>query len=407
MHTILVSAYDVNPYKGSESGSAWNFILQISKKNKAIIFTRRNNEARISEYVKSNNISLDNITFMYFDLPKWAMFWKRGPRFSSIYFYLWQMSLPVYVWMKKYKFDLAHNLNFHTDSVPTFLWLLGRPTVWGPINHNEPISRFYITKKDWLVDRAKWLFKRFAWAFDPFHAIARARVSLIIGANSSVQHRLGIDNKKFHKLTTIAASYPSIEVVTRSRECFHVAVVGRHIAIKSIDLAIKSFDRFYKRLDVIDRVKVKLFILGDGVKRTKFEALARSLSSSSAIEFVSWVPHSKVGEFYMDMDCFLNCSHEGAGAVVAEALSFGLPMVCFDNFGAGETVDKSCSLKVSHGSLESVVNDFSVHLGSLYHDKDKFMSLSKGALAYYESNLTWDAKGKKISKIYDKLLEKN
>ena len=406
MHAILVSAYDVDPYKGSESGSAWNFILQISRNNKAIVFTRKNNEAAISKYIKCKHVELANITFQYFDLPKWAMFWKRGARFSSVYFYLWQMSLPIYVWLKKYKFDLAHNLNFHTDSVPTFLWLLGRPTVWGPINHNEPIPREYITKVDWLLDRVKWLGKRAAWALDPFHAMARARASIIIGANSSVQQRLGIASNKFHKLTTIAAPHPSGDLVTRSRKHFHVAVVGRHVAIKSVDIAIKSFNRFFEELEVSERGNVKLFILGDGGKRTKLEALARSLTARSAIEFVSWIPHSDVGDFYSNMDCFLNCSHEGAGAVVAEALSYGLPMVCFDNFGAGEAVDESCSLMVSHGPLDSVVTHFSVHLSSLYTDMDEFINLSKGALEYFDGNLSWDAKGDKINGIYDKLLER-
>ena len=333
------------------------------------------------------------------------MFWKRGARFSSVYFYLWQMGLPVHVWLKKYKFDLAHNLNFHTDSVPTFLWLLGRPTVWGPINHNEPISREYITKVDWLLDRVKWLGKRTAWALDPLHALARARATIIIGANSSVQQRLGIASNKFHKLTTIAASHPSGDLVTRSRKNFHIAVVGRHVAIKSVDIAIKSFNRFFEQLEVSERGNVKLFILGDGGKRPKLEALSRSLPSRSAIEFVSWIPHSNVGDFYANMDCFLNCSHEGAGAVVAEALSYGLPMVCFDNFGAGEAVDESCSLKVSYGPIDSVEAHFSMHLTSLYTDLDEFMCLSKGALEYFDGNLSWDAKGDVIFGIYNRLLE--
>ena len=300
---------------------------------------------------------------------------------------------------------LAHNLNFHTDSVPTFLWLLGRPTVWGPINHNEPIPCAYIAKEDWLQDRLKWLSKKIAWTLDPFHALARANVSIIIGANSSVQQRLRIEDKKFHKLTTIAASYPSIKISKLSKTDFNIAVVGRHVAIKSIDLAIKSFNHFFEELDEYDRSRVKLFILGEGDKRKKLEVLAQSLTSKSSIEFISWVPHSEVGKFYADMDCFLNCSHEGAGAVIAEALSHGLPMICFDNFGAGEAVNDSCSLKVSYGSHEETLKKFSSHMHLLYKDKNKYANLSKGALSYFHNKLSWDAKGHEIAQIYDKLLE--
>ena len=38
---------------------------------------------------------------------------------------------------------------------------------------------------------------------------------------------------------------------------------------------------------------------------------------------------------------FLFPSHEGAGMVVTEALSFGLPVICLDNAGPGELIDSS------------------------------------------------------------------
>ena len=37
--TILATVYDINPYKGSESGTGWNLVKQISKYNKVIAIT--------------------------------------------------------------------------------------------------------------------------------------------------------------------------------------------------------------------------------------------------------------------------------------------------------------------------------------------------------------------------------
>ena len=97
MKKILASAYDVNPYKGSESGTGWNFIFQISKFNKVIAVTRKNNKSHIDRYIKENQINTDNIDFYYYDLPYVLRFWKRGSRGSFLYYNLWQFFLPFYI----------------------------------------------------------------------------------------------------------------------------------------------------------------------------------------------------------------------------------------------------------------------------------------------------------------------
>ena len=144
MKTILATAYDVNPYKGSESGTGWNFIVQIARFNKVVAITRVNNKKNIEKYIEEFNIDITNIKFHYYDLPYYLRFWKKGARGSSLYFYLWQMFMPIFIKKNKIKFNIAHNLNFHTDSFPTFLWFCKQPLVWGPINHHEKIPYEYI-----------------------------------------------------------------------------------------------------------------------------------------------------------------------------------------------------------------------------------------------------------------------
>ena len=134
-----MTAYDINPYKGSESGTGWHFVLQGANYNKVIAITRKNNKTNIEKYIEEFEIEMTNIKFYYYDLPYYLRFWKRGVRGSSIYFYLWQMFMPLFVKKKNIEFDLAHNVNFHADAFPSFLWILRKPVIWGPINHNERI----------------------------------------------------------------------------------------------------------------------------------------------------------------------------------------------------------------------------------------------------------------------------
>ena len=122
--TVLISAYAVNPYKGSEDGTGWNISREISKDYNTIVITRKNNIPAIEKYVAETEDSvLANMQFVGYDLPNWFMWLKKrlGERGYVFYFYLWQFFLPRFIKKNKFEFDIAHALNFHSDSIPTFL----------------------------------------------------------------------------------------------------------------------------------------------------------------------------------------------------------------------------------------------------------------------------------------------
>ena len=142
---ILITAYAVNPYKGSEDGTGWNMIQEIAKYNNVIAITRKNNRSAIEQYLEEQNLPhAQNLNFEYFDLPYWMRFWKKGGRGALLYFYLWQFGMVFFVLKKKIKCDLVHNLNFHNDWTPSFLWMIGKPFFWGPIGHHPVIPKKYL-----------------------------------------------------------------------------------------------------------------------------------------------------------------------------------------------------------------------------------------------------------------------
>lgn len=405
MLRILATAYDVNPYKGSESGSGWNFLIQASHSNQVLAFTRKNNRQVIEDYIKEFDINISNITFHYFDLPKWAMFWKKKERFSKLYFYLWQFFLPIYVYSKGFKFDIAHNINFHTDSVPTFLWVLKKPTIWGPINHNEPLKFELVGFKTYIKDRLKWILKLVSWRIDPFNILAQKNSTIIIGAHSSVKTRLKIPRNKFYQLTTIASSPPKRIYTRAQKDTFDIAVVGRQIPIKLVDLSIIIFNNFYLKLSDKNKKKVKLHILGSGEMHIHLSKLAAGLPCSDAIIFSSWIPHKEMDRFYSTKDCLLNCSFEAAGAIVAESLSYGLPVLCFKDYGAGEAIDDSCGIRIPYLTKDESIELFSEGLLDLFESPNLLAKLSQGAINQYNAKLSWSHKGKELKNIYHKTME--
>ena len=50
--TILITAYAVNPYKGSEDGTGWNLIYQAARKHRVVAITRKNNRTDIERFFR-------------------------------------------------------------------------------------------------------------------------------------------------------------------------------------------------------------------------------------------------------------------------------------------------------------------------------------------------------------------
>ncbi|MEZ4688114.1 MAG: hypothetical protein R3B47_19250 [Bacteroidia bacterium] len=57
MKTILISAYAVNPYKGSENGMGWRFIEEAAREFNIIAITRKNNPPAIRQFTEEHTMN--------------------------------------------------------------------------------------------------------------------------------------------------------------------------------------------------------------------------------------------------------------------------------------------------------------------------------------------------------------
>lgn len=404
MKIILATAYAMNPYKGSEDGTGWNLVEQIARFNQVIAVTRKNNKPFIDQYMQEHPscVQSSRVTFLYFDLPYWMMFWKKGERGAMLYFYLWQMFMPLFIWRNKLRYDLLHNLNFHNDWTPTFLWLLNKPLVWGPVGHHPKIPSNYIKEvygiKEYVKSRALWLIKKIFWNMDPFLKLALWNTDAVITMNSGVEKVHRIEKRKLHRMPAVGAEQPMIK--ERAKDKFTFLCVGRLVAMKGFDLTLAAFARFYNSLEDQDKKNVQLKIVGKGPLLDAVKLTIQKLGLAHAVVVQEWVQKDQMPDIYASASAFFFPSHEGAGMVVPEALSYGLPVVCFDNEGPGEFIDDSCGIKIPYSSHEASVSQFAEALGLLYHNKSVLEELSKGAVRKFDHSFKWDVKGDVLKNIY-------
>ena len=104
----LISAYSVNPYKGSEDSIGWNWVLQHEKNwkqgDRIILLTKKFNEIDTKKGLIENNIK--HVELVIVDVPdilNW--FREKNSIFHHMYYILWQHW--AWKWVKKSKIKFS------------------------------------------------------------------------------------------------------------------------------------------------------------------------------------------------------------------------------------------------------------------------------------------------------------
>jgi glycosyltransferase involved in cell wall biosynthesis len=406
--TILATTYAVNPYKGSEDGMGWNFILQIARYHKVIAITRVNNGPHIKKYIQDNPSDLyQNIEFLYFDLPYWMRFWKKGGRGAMLYYWMWQKGIVSFIKKQNIEYDLVHNVNFHNDWTPSYLWKLKKPFIWGPIGHHPEIPKIFIKNrriKDKIKDIFTGLIKKYFWGYSNSLKKTIKYSNHIFCMNSSVVEVLPQIDEKFSIMPSVATEYVDFTEKNK-KEGFHLISAGRFVPLKGFDLTIRSFAQFLKNIpSTINKEKITLTLVGSGPEKNTYKSICKELNIEENVKFIKWIERNELLKMYQESHAFLFPSHEGAGMVVAEALSYGLPVICLKNNGPGEFITDACGFAVEGTKYEDVVNNLTKSIIHLYSSPELQKSMQLAARKRFETNFDWNLRGEQLKVIYDKIL---
>ncbi|RSK43105.1 glycosyltransferase family 4 protein [Hymenobacter rigui] len=408
---VLITAYAVNPYKGSEDATGWNFLLQAARHQLVVAVTRRNNRPDIERYLQAHPelaARAARIEFRYFDLPAWCRWWKKGPLLSVLYFYMWQLSLALWLCWRRPAVDVVHSLNFHSDWTPSFLWLLGRPLVWGPVGHHPAIPHNHLTRhgrRAYLRDRLLWTMKRGFWRFDPFLCLTRRRAGHVLCVNSTVAPVLGLSGRQSSLMPAVAVELPRLPPAPAAPvDEFVVMIAGRMVPLKGFDMVITAFARFYHALSPQEQSSCRLQLIGSGPEEARLHQLLQRHGLEHCARHQAWLPREQVLASYAQASVFFFPSHEGAGMVVPEALSYGVPVLCYANAGPGELVPPASGLKVRYGSFTRNADEFAAHLTALLRNPGLRAAEATLARRHVAAHHTWNRRGEQLRDIYTHVL---
>ena len=393
---LLLSAYACEPDRGSESGVGWHWALEIVRLGiETWVMTRANNRAPIEAGLRALP-ALPNLHFLYYDLPRWARWWKRGSRGIYLYNLLWQWGAyrkARRIHARK-SFDRVHHLTLSGIRQPSFMGNLGIPMFFGPVGGGEEapwaLRRGY-GPRGWLRDALRSL-SNATLRFDPFMRATFRKAQVIY---VKTPHSTGVIPRRYHPkvryqleigCAAAAASPPEAEPVVGDPSSFRILYVGRFLYLKGMHLGLPAFAEL-----AASHESAHLTMIGAGPDEARWRQLADKLGIGARVSWVPWQTQQDLLTHYRTHDVFLFPSlHDSGGTVVLEALTHGLPVVCLDLGGPAVTADERCARIVATGgrSEREVAQAVAEALRTLADDAELRRALSEGARKR-AAELTW------------------
>ena len=147
--------------------------------------------------------------------------------------------------------------------------------------------------------------------------------------------------------------------------------------------------------------KIRLHFVGPGDDSALREKAER-LGVSDRCIWHGRVSHAQVGEIMKASDVLLFTSVvEGTPHVVLEAVSNGLPVICFDTCGQGDIVDNRVGIKIPLSRPDQSESDFAKAL-NLLHNQPWLREEMCEACRERSSELSWDNKVAAMIEIYER-----
>ncbi len=406
---VLLSAYACEPGKGSEPGVGWNWVRMISEIVKEVwVITRANNRPVIKKALAQK--PMPNVHWVYFDLPSWASFWKKGQRGVHLYYYLWQIG--IYFLAKRLYwqvgFDLVQHVTFVNYWMPSFLSLLPGPFVWGPVGGGESAPKIFYRTFSWrgriyeyLRSLARWLGEH-----DPFVCMTARKAAFALATTPETAARLRwLGAQKVEVFSQVTFSEEEISnlatISPHKRNPFRFLSLGRLLHWKGFHLGLQAFARFVKEFP-----RSEYWLIGDGPERKNLEALAQKLGIKDKVRFWGKLPRNKVLQKLAKVDVLVHPSlHDSGGFVCAEAMAAGRPVICLDLGGPALQVTEETGFKIPARSPKQVVEDMVRAMLKVAKNIPFRQKLGEAARRRVQEYFSEEAKQKQLLKICENILK--
>lgn len=356
---ILVSAPACHPRLGSENYVGWAAVQCLARDHELWVLTSARNRDDLEKLRIAGQVR-DNIHFVYAGRFKpWhpnrlrahLQGWREYLDFS-------RAILPIARELhQSVRFDLAHHLTLTSWRVPSPLWKLGIPFVFGPVGGNEQLPSKFLPMLSWT-----------AAGFELVRKVSNAGSRLLPGVRKCIRHAAHVFGANAETEGLLVEIRGSSAGVSRLFSYFHSGAGANPVPDKNWDgplrlMAAGSLDGRKGVALVLEALaKAKSMGLrfryrfdGEGPETGHIKRLAARLGLASEVV----LGHSPRPEYEAELKSghvyLLPSLRDSAGISLAEAMLAGCVPVVADCGGPGELVSAECGYKAQPTSPRAVV----------------------------------------------------
>ena len=393
---IFVSAYACEPGLGSEIGVGWHRVLEMSRYFDLWVLTRESNRPTIEPWIAAHP-KYKGIHFLYFDLPRWARFWKKGMRGVRTYYNIWQYCTNSIVkrTMRENDIKIFHHLTYGNALWKVSSYGQKQFFVWGPMGGLETIPAEFsahYTRKARFIEWVRRLAIKLLPANMGFNR--RCRNADIMLCKTEITRDL-IPAKYRDKavLFTDVAVEGSRQATQGSEKvdgCVNFITVGRLDAWRGFDLAIEAF-----ALAAKEQPCMRLTIVGKGGDKERLASLAKRLGVENKVIFTGKVEMSEYYHLLATADVAVNASlKEGAVTVSFDTMAMGKPLICLDTTGYTRYFSNDYAVIIPRTTRSRVIDEMSAAMVRMCNSEERKAIGEKARSAGMQ--FTWEARGKEF-----------
>ena len=402
---IFVSAYACEPGLGSEIGVGWHWVLEMSKYLELLVLTRRSNQHTIEPWI-AEHPEYSHIHFLYFDLPKWARFWKKGLRGVRTYYNIWQWITNGIVQrtMQENNIRIFHHLTYGNVLWKVSSYGQKQFFIWGPAGGVETIPEEYsqlYPRKMQLVEKVRRMVAaNLKWNSGFKHRCKNADLILcktdILRQYIPARYRdkailftdVAVDN--LLKAPAVVESTPGkrMEIIT----------VGRLDPWRGFDLVIEAFAQAVEK-----NVNIHLTIIGKGADKERLQAMIAERKLTDKVTMAGAVSMERYQEYMRYCDVVVNASlKEGAVTVSFDSMAMGKPLICIDTTGYTRYFSPEYAEIIQRSDRTSTIQALANSMIKLTDAHTRYEMGKRAQKA--GTRFTWENRGKEIEVVINKAL---
>jgi glycosyltransferase involved in cell wall biosynthesis len=402
---ILISAYACEPHKGSESAVGWNVATEMAKLHDVWVLTRANNRAVIETELAVHPVP--SLNFIYYDLPKWAMWWKKGGRGVQFYYYLWELLSERIARRAEQQvgFDVAHHVTVVRYWTPSNLRNVKAPLVWGPVGGGESTPAMLkksFSMRNRAVESVRDLVRMLA-EFDPLVRRTARKSDVALATTKETAKRL--TNLKVKRVEVLSQLGMVVFPLVSQKPAYEggpvrFVCIGKQLYWKGFDLAIEAFKK--ASLD-----NAELILIGEGPENKVLRVLAAESGMSERISFLGWMDQQALHGILSGCDVLVHPSFHDSGAFVClEAMTLGKPVICLNLGGPAVQVTKETGVKITAETSLQVVFELASAMQKLSADLDLRLRMGGAGYKRVKEHFLWSKKAEYFSKLYFEVVQR-